>query len=44
MIYNDYIIKIVGAKATLDKEIILTRGDKNIDLYFTVENFGFKSN
>lgn len=41
-IYNEYTIKIVGAKAILDKEIILTRGDKNIDLYFSIEGFDFK--
>ena len=31
-IYNRYEVRISGASATLDKDILLTRGDKDVSL------------
>ena len=43
VIYNRYEVRISGASATLDKDILLTRGDKDVSLIFNIDKFGFKS-
>lgn len=43
MAYNR-IIKVQNNNAYLDKNICLTRGDKNITIYFTIEGFDYEFN
>lgn len=43
MAYNR-IIKVQNNNAYLDKDICLTRGDKNITIYFTIEGFDYEFN
>ena len=40
--YGKFNIKIKSGKATLDRDIFLSKKDKDIVLYFTVDGFPYK--